>query len=157
MGKTAHKPTKLKALEGNRGHRPPPQNEPEPDGAIPGRPGNLNKTAGKYWDEYTPMINRIGLLTEVDGTAFATLCQIMARLDYIYGKINSIEKQLGVDDIDVEEKVVLEKRMEYFWKEERHYTPLKAKLSGDFGMHPRGRVGLTVGSGKKDKKKSFLT
>ena len=83
MSKRPYKPTKLKILEGRRGHRPLPENEPMPRPITPEIPDDLDDNAKKVWQRVAPMVGRLGLLTEVDGEMFGGLCQIRSRLRWI--------------------------------------------------------------------------
>lgn len=69
------KPTNLKLLEGNPGRRPLPENEPKPRPVAPKRPAWLNSEAKRMWKRLAPELERLGLLTSVDGEAFAAACQ----------------------------------------------------------------------------------
>lgn len=73
------KPTKLKLLEGNPGKRPLPQNEPKPKPIAPKCPSWLDKEAKKEWKRLAPELEKLGLLTTVDGTAMAAYCQAYSR------------------------------------------------------------------------------
>jgi len=70
------KPTQLKVIEGNRGKRPLPDNEPKPlkPEKIPLPPSYLNAVAKKEWQETAKKLHRLGLLTEIDLTALAGYC-----------------------------------------------------------------------------------
>lgn len=57
------KPTYLRVIEGNPGHRPLPKDEPEVVGGI-AKPKKLNKRASRLWDEF---IARAFWLTWADG------------------------------------------------------------------------------------------
>lgn len=69
------KPTALKVLEGNPGKRPLPENEPKPRPIPPKCPTWLNSDAKKMWKRLAPELERMGLLTIVDGEAFSAACQ----------------------------------------------------------------------------------
>lgn len=81
MGKRgpARKPTNLKLLEGNPGKRPIPQYEPKPKPIRPKRPAWLDNEAKREWDRLAPELEKLGLLTTIDGTAFAAYCQSYSR------------------------------------------------------------------------------
>lgn len=72
---TKPKPSSMKILEGNRGKRPLNKDEPEPKGIMPQCPEHLDEGAKREWDNIVPMLSKLGLLTEVDGTALAIYCQ----------------------------------------------------------------------------------
>ena len=69
-------PTQLKKLRGNPGRRPLPKNEPKPrqKSSIPRAPAHLNKVAQKEWRRMAKELHPLGLLTNVDLTAFAAYC-----------------------------------------------------------------------------------
>ncbi len=73
------KPTALKLLQGNPGKRPLLKNEPKPKvGCQP--PPWLNVEARVQWKRLAPRLIELGLLTEIDGDAFAALCMLTAHL-----------------------------------------------------------------------------
>lgn len=69
------KPTHLKLLDGNPGKRPLPENEPKPMPIRPDMPKWLNKHGKKMWEELAEELERLRLLTRIDGQAFAAACQ----------------------------------------------------------------------------------
>ncbi|MFD2704074.1 phage terminase small subunit P27 family [Salibacterium lacus] len=69
------KPSNLKVLEGNPGKRPLPEDEPNPKPVSPKPPTWLNTDAKKMWKRLEPELESMGLLTVVDGEAFAAACQ----------------------------------------------------------------------------------
>ena len=69
----APKPVELKILEGNPGHRPLPESRPRPQPLPPTMPRGLMPRAQKFWRAHAPKLERLGLLTEVDGAALAML------------------------------------------------------------------------------------
>lgn len=73
------KPTKLKILAGNPGRRPLNTNEPKPKPISPKCPSWLDKEAKKEWKRVAPELERLGLLTIVDGAALAAYCQAYSR------------------------------------------------------------------------------
>lgn len=73
------KPTQLKILEGNRGKRRLPADEPRPQPGVPTRPKWLLPEAKREWTRLVPELERLGLLTRVDRAALAAYCQCWAR------------------------------------------------------------------------------
>ncbi len=73
----APKPTALKLLEGNPGKQKLNKNEPMPKvpDVIPKPPKRLLPEAKKEWKRLAPAMVALGLLTEVDTSAVAELCQ----------------------------------------------------------------------------------
>jgi P27 family predicted phage terminase small subunit len=68
------KPTALKVIEGNRGHRPLPEGEPQPEVGMPAIPAELDADAVAKWNEVAPELFAVGVLTLVDGSALAAYC-----------------------------------------------------------------------------------
>ena len=81
------KPTNLKRLEGNPGRRPLNKNEPKPIPIAPECPEWLSNKAKEEWARAAPVLERLGLLTELDRAVFAGYCQN-------YGKWVEAEKFL---------------------------------------------------------------
>lgn len=74
----APKPTAIRELEGNPGHRPLNRSEPKPEpGAI--MPDWLPDEAKAEWSRVAPELERLGLLTKVDSSALAAYCAAYAR------------------------------------------------------------------------------
>lgn len=73
------KPTALKILEGNPGKKPLNENEPKPKKIAPKCPSWLEPEAKKEWRRMAKTLETIGVLTQVDATAFAGYCQAYAR------------------------------------------------------------------------------
>ena len=123
------KPTTLKLIEGNPGKRPLPENEPTPYPKAPKCPDDIDSGAQNVWKRLGPKLERLGLLTETDGDLFSMLCQIRSRLVWIHQEIDKGD----------------EKKRSFLLKEERLYSALLRQYATEFGLSPRGRVGLTVG------------
>ena len=81
------KPTALKIIQGNPGKRPLNQHEPKPASGCE-KPKFLKGRAARIWDEYAPELERIGILTAVDGHLFAAWCILAAELEIQAGKMN---------------------------------------------------------------------
>lgn len=67
------KPTRLKLLEGNPGKRRIP-NDPKPKPIAPSCPSWIPKEGKALWKQLAPKLERLGLLRETDGEAFAAMC-----------------------------------------------------------------------------------
>ena len=80
MGKrgTRPMPTNLKVLYGNPGKRPLNQHEPKPVPVSPKPPTWLPSEAKTMWKHLAPQLETLGLLTKIDGYAFAAVCQSYA-------------------------------------------------------------------------------
>ncbi len=76
------KPTKLHLINGNPSKLDLDERlrkEPQPRPSIPKWPTWLNKHAKKEWKRVVPMLDELGLLTEIDMAALAAYCQSYAR------------------------------------------------------------------------------
>lgn len=89
------KPTELKVLEGNRGHRPLNLDSTfRPEAGVPDAPRWLGKEARKAWKRLSEELSHYNLLSKVDRDAFAMLCQTIGRLEQLEtaftGRINRL-------------------------------------------------------------------
>ena len=139
------KPTKLKVIEGNRSKRPLPKNEPKPRPDIPDIPKDIDTRAKKVWKELAPKLNKLGLLTETDGDMFAALCQQRSRLDYIHRQLKKRDNKTLIQEDDKG----IQKASPYVVMEKQYYTIFRL-YAAEFGLTPRGRTGLAVGSDRAD-------
>jgi P27 family predicted phage terminase small subunit len=55
------------------------KDEPKPQGTRPKRPEWLDAEGKKAWDQLTPILERMRVLTEADGFALAVLCESWSR------------------------------------------------------------------------------
>lgn len=90
------KPTALKVLGGTN-RRDRQKNEPKPRPVAPKKPGWLKGRAAKAWKEFSPELERLGLLTTVDGPSFAMLCVHFSLAAESYERIQA-EGLLSIDE-----------------------------------------------------------
>jgi len=76
----APKPVALKVLEGNPGKRALNHDEPKPTPIAPRRPDWLSPPARAEWARVAPELERLGLLTAVDGAVLGAYCQAYAHM-----------------------------------------------------------------------------
>jgi P27 family predicted phage terminase small subunit len=69
------KPTHLKIVTGNPGHRSLNENEPEFEPAMPSPPPHLSDEAKVEWGRVSELLYNAGLLTKVDRAVLAAYCQ----------------------------------------------------------------------------------
>ena len=74
------KPTVLKLVTGNPGRRPLNKLEPRPAPGVV-KPRFLKGRAAKIWAQHAPELERLGVLTSVDGQMFATWCVLAAEFE----------------------------------------------------------------------------
>src|SRR5208282_595922 len=75
------KPTAMKMLEGNAGHRKLNTREPKPAAGEPQSPIRLSPCARAHWDRLVPMLLNVKILTIIDGDALAAYCTVLERLE----------------------------------------------------------------------------
>ena len=148
MGKRASKPTQLKVIEGNPGKRPLPTREPKPAPIAPKCPVDIDKNAKATWKKLAPMLERMNLISEVDGYSLSDLCQIRSRIVEVRKEIDRL-KRLGVEDHVQDLKP-------YYVAERALYDQYR-KYAADFGLSPRHRVGLVVNTGDDNEGQDLLT
>ena len=73
------KPTQLKVVGGNPGHRPINKNEPKPKAATNRAPNGLSKDALKHWHTVAKQLSAAKILTELDKPALILYCEAWAR------------------------------------------------------------------------------
>lgn len=142
------KPTALKVLEGNPGRRPLPKNEPKPQPIAPGCPDWLPAAAIRYWNELAPRLEKLGLLTEVDGAAFADYCLCLARLEEAERDIEKRGLLVDGDRGKVKNPAA---------QLAREYRAAAQKWAARFGLDPASRAGLDIAKeGPEDELEEFL-
>ena len=141
------KPTALKVFEGNRGKRPLPEDEPQPEAIMPECPDWLSKKAKEVFAREAPKFYKVGLLTEIDGDQFGAMCQSIAYLEEVVKKLENeeliIEKEIGRGENKKTETKVNPLQVEF-----RLLTNLVRAYASEFGGTPRGRAPLSVGMDK---------
>ena len=153
MGKRgpSKKPTALKVLEGNPGKKPLPENEPKPAPLMPNCPEWLDDEAKWFWNEYGPKLNKLGLLTEIDGPAFIMICKYWS--DWV--KYSNDYDKNGV-------KLVYESGHEQIRVEvsmAKDAAKMIKSLLQEFGMTAasRSNISLNLPEGEEDKMEGLLS
>ena len=99
------KPSILRVIEGNRGHRPLPSNEPKPVACVPTCPKHLSPTAKVEWRRVTRELAHLGLVTRVDRGVLATYCEAWARwikaeeMTQKYGEVLRVAKKASSEPV----------------------------------------------------------
>lgn len=130
------KPTHLKVLSGNPGRRPLSESEPKPQPVAPPCPRWLPKDAKAKWKELAPELERLGLLTAVDGPAFA-----MTLLHYAIAV--EAAKRINAEGITAVDERGLPRKHPLHQVLRDHSTSFRAYLA-EFGLSPSSRVRLAL-------------
>lgn len=135
------RPTALRVLEGSGGrtlaHRPLPVGEPMPQRVMPRRPAVLTGEARLEWERQAPRLFRMGVLTEVDGTALTLYCQAYKR--WLQAE-DGVEKALMATGRLSRLRVLVAHR----------YAQQLLQLAGHLGLSPAARARITLGDGGVD-------
>ena len=114
------KPAALRLLEGNRGHRPIP-NEARVETDLPEPPRWLDRIARAEWRRMVGPLHAMGILTATDVTMLEAYCRIYSE----WRKAESLNDQI---------KAVKELRL----------------IASEFGMTPSSRAKVATGAKKED-------
>ncbi len=144
------KPTALKLLAGNPGHRPINDAEPDAPAARPDAPDYLDEVASTEWDRVCGILAQMGLLSSADRSALAAYCVCYSRWVDAEKKV----KQSGTIVKSPDKGVPI--YSPYLNVANRAMEQM-VKLSVEFGLTPssRSRIRLPPGS-KKNKLSTFL-
>jgi P27 family predicted phage terminase small subunit len=130
------KPVELRIIEGNRGHRKIPENTPKPTPVRPDRPGWLLPYAKREWSRVVPVLEKLGLLTELDRGVLAAYCQAWAR----FKQAEDVLNKQGFVTVTDKGNVVQRPEVSI----SRNAVQTMIKCAAEFGMTPssRGRIEL---------------
>jgi len=153
-------PTNFKVINGNPGHRPLPENEPEFENKIPECPKWLRtKVAKDEWARVTTLLSDAGVITNADGNALAMYCYIVSEIDRLTkalkGKNNDVIVTMKMDPLGNEVREIKTNpravRLENYIKELRYYSSL-------FGLDPadRSKIKVPKAPQKSDGKQRFF-
>ena len=134
-------PAAAKRLLGNPGKRPIRPDLPAPLGAPP-MPQRLmvEPVAVEKWRELVPLLLELGTLTQADGEALATLCEVYAATQACLMELRASGPVMHTDLGGVKPNPA--------GPLYRGLVSLQASLMGEFGLTPSSRVRL---GGKEEK------
>lgn len=138
------KPSIIRELEGNAGHRAFNKEEPKPEIGAPEMPKGMGICAKRHWRRYVHNLLKIGVLTTVDGPALEQACR-SAALAEKYGNKVIESPTVNLPMFDDEGKIVA-------WKEVENpllnaYLKCSKNMKAfqiEFGLTPASRVRLHV-------------
>lgn len=160
-------PTSLRLLRGNPGKRPVSSGEPKPAAVAPPIPSNLDPLARREWKRLAPAFVRLGVLTEVDGMAFASLCIASAVVSRINRALKECKYAVLTEKVSFLEQKSEEGRSNEVMATEMKINPLFAQQRlalqtlrfwcQEFGTTPSSRGKISVpGAGDVDPQEDFL-
>jgi len=130
-------------------------------------PKDLDPLAKKEWKYLAPIFLRLGILTEVDGTAFAALCSASAAVQRINKALKDCQYRVLAEKTSFLEKSDKEGRSNEVMSVEVKINPLYAQQRlalltlrywcGEFGTSPssRGKINVPTVKGV-DPQEEFL-
>jgi P27 family predicted phage terminase small subunit len=146
----AGKPIELKALEGNRGHRPLDLTAHfRPEVGLPTAPAWLSREGRKAWKRLTPELVRYNLIATVDRDALAMLCQTIGRLEIVERSIAGAQKLLEAEGKDAALSLVgltpkgMQVQSVMYQVLNRETDKLRTLLA-EFGLTPAQRARVTT-------------
>lgn len=138
----APKPTALKVLEGNPGHRPLNKAEPKPDRTMPQCPSWLRPEAKAEWKRVAGKLHKAGILTSVDRAVLALYCQAWARWREAEEKV----KEFGQTAMSSKGTEYMSPWLTAAMSAEKSVMTAAAKL----GMSPADRTRLSSDDGQQE-------
>ncbi len=135
------KPAEIKILEGNPGKRPIAEHV-KVSSQAPKCPTWLEPEAKKEWKRLVKQLEMIGILSEIDMTAFAGYCQAYAR----WKEAEEFISKHGV----------VVKTPSGYWQQVPHvsiaqtYLKIMHKFCEEFGLTPSARSRSIAGTGGDD-------
>jgi P27 family predicted phage terminase small subunit len=144
------KPTALRVVTGNAGHRPMPRNEPKPAESRSSPPAFLSAEARTEWRRVIRALMVNGLMTALDRATLAAYCQA-------YGRWAQAEKALAkMAETDAKNYALLIKTT----NGNAIQNPLvgtankaaadMVRYAAEFGMSPAARARVSSGAGGFD-------
>jgi P27 family predicted phage terminase small subunit len=128
-------PTQLRLLRGNPSKRRIPP-EVQPLRRVPDPPSCLMGDALLEWQRITPILVKLGLLTEIDGPALAAYCQAFARWQ-------DAERELAEHGPVITSPNGYQVQSPYIGISNRAVTIIKAFVQ-EFGMTPSARSRIAL-------------
>lgn len=130
------KPTALKILEGNPGHRPLNQHEPQATPGEPVMPKGMSKEAKREWKRVVPQLLDMGVLSVIDASALEAYCEA-------YAEFKQADKLIQTEGLVYTTAGGLKKRHPAVAIRADAQKRMKAFLC-EFGMSPSSRTRLVT-------------
>ena len=135
-------PTKLKILNGVTNKKRINLNEPNPKPKAPAMPEGMDKVAEKEWQKLGPILESLGVLTNIDGGAFECLC-------VSYGEWVKYSRKAQEKPLYKSEKTGYIQISPFVTLADRALTKY-IKLATEFGLTPSSRSGIIASKDPND-------
>lgn len=131
------KPTAVKKLEGNPGHRPLPANEPQYEAANDRAPTGMTAEARKFWHKLAEQVIGAGVLRTVDVPAFVLMAEHYALA------MRAIDEIAGYAGLTTEDRNGEERKLPLL-QVFRDNAAAYRTFAGEFGLTPSSRARIHV-------------
>ncbi len=131
------KPTAVKKLEGNPGHRPLPSNEPQYEAASERAPTGMTAEARKFWHKLAEQVIEAGVLRSVDVPAFALMAEHYALA------MRAIDEIAEVDYLTTEDRNGAQRKLPQL-QVFRDNAAAYRMFATEFGLTPSSRARIHV-------------
>jgi P27 family predicted phage terminase small subunit len=150
------KPRHLRLIQGTLRPDRASGETPKPRPVAPKPPKGLSPHGRAFWRSVAPVLQRLGLLTELDGMAFQVLCETHARGEYARRRLRMLERRLR--QATTLEQLALIRKAEVSVERAEHAF---RQLAAEFGLTPAARSRLDVyaptgGVSDEDEEQAFL-
>ena len=132
------KPTRLKILTGNPGHRPIPAGEPQPDAGLPRAPKRFTADQRKLWNAYAKQLTACGIATQIDATALELLIDQHAA----YHAASAEVQRTGLVWLERGEGAIPKFAYSPYWVQQQRALKALVTMLREFGMTPSARASV---------------
>lgn len=151
MGGRPLKPTALKLIEGEKNKDRINKSEPKPRPVSPQPPATLDKYGRAEWKRMASIYERLGLLTEIDGAAFAAYCALYSQSVHISKALKACKYKVLAEKhtVDGAGNEHLEVKINPLITAQRQVLAQMLPYIREFGGSPssRGRISVPGGGG----------
>lgn len=149
-------PTPLKLLRGNPGRRALNIHEPKPERGAPAPPEWLDPIALEEWNRVVPILDKIGLLTKVDGFVLEAYCTCYAYWVKHELVLRPLCGKAGLVYLPAKDKKSTYMQVIPQVAIAHRYLVLARSFAAELGLSPSMRVKLTIpGGGRAPKDDEF--
>ena len=140
------KPTRLKIIDGEKNKDRINTNEPKPIPVAPDPPKYLDKYAREEWKRIAGKYERLGLLTEIDGTALANYCDLYSQNVHISKALKACKNKVLAEKhtVDGAGNEHLEVKINPLVNAKRQTIIAMLPYIREFGASPSSRSKISV-------------
>lgn len=146
------KPTALKLIEGEKNKDRINKNEPKPRPISPQPPAHLDGIARREWRRFAPVLERLGLLTEVDGESFGAYCQLHSLNVHVSRALKKCKYKMLTEKttVDMDGGTNIEVKQNPLVVQQRQILAQMRGYIAEFGLSPSSRGKISVPGAGED-------